>query len=83
MRYVRYVRKDISTAPRAPNEFVALRGGKFALHTWDPFREREDRETDRRDEARGPTDLIFKQCVPWVFGLKVSCASRSGHGTWT
>jgi len=32
------------------NEFVALRGGKFALHTWDPFREREDRETDRRDE---------------------------------
>eukprot|EP00667_Euglena_gracilis_P007408 EG_transcript_7481 len=32
------------------NEFVALRGSKFALHTWDAFRERDEREPDRREE---------------------------------
>ena len=32
------------------NEFVALRSAKFSLYTWDAFREREDRDTERREE---------------------------------
>eukprot|EP00668_Euglena_longa_P015475 GGOE01019559.1.p1 GENE.GGOE01019559.1~~GGOE01019559.1.p1 ORF type:complete len:560 (-),score=149.05 GGOE01019559.1:23-1702(-) len=32
------------------NEFVALRSSKFALHTWDVFREQDEWETERREE---------------------------------